>query len=252
MRVFEAFRGETLQVDILPAMFDNYMYGIRWDGGAAIIDPSEGELVLQWVREQNLDLKYILNTHHHGDHVFGNIETHEATGAEIVGPDDARIPGLGKAVGEGDTLRLGSVDVQVLATPGHGSRDLSFHIPSQQTVSQAMVFTGDALFCGGCGRIMDGSMEQLFESLQKLAGLDDDTLVLCGHEYTLDNMAYAEHAFPGSEAIAVRAAAEKEKRDANLPTVPSTIRLEKDTNPFLLAKDLAEFTRLRKQKNHFG
>jgi len=222
-----------MQIHVLPIFSDNYAYLIEHEGHAAVVDPAEPGPVLEALKEKNLTLDLILNTHHHFDHVSGNDAVKKATGCRITGPDDSRIPGLDEPVGEGDTVAFAH-GLRVIATSGHGSADLSFYLPAEGGFTPGAVFTGDTLFAGGCGRLFECGPAEMWNSLKKLAALPEDTRVYCGHEYTESNYAFALSILPDHDRIKARAAEVQRLRVAGHPSIPSSIGEEKASNPFLL------------------
>ena len=216
------------QIAIIPAFSDNYMYLLADDAGAAVVDPAEAAPVLAAVRERGVRLTHILVTHCHFDHTGGCAELKQATGCVVLGPDDRGGPGLDKPARPGQSIRLGGVDLEVMAVPGHTRTHLAYYAAELNSV-----FTGDVLFSGGCGRVMGCSYEEMFASLGRIASLPDATLVYGGHEYTLENMEFAAHEEPDNDAVRRRLEDVRRLRGQGLPTVPSTLAVEKATNPFL-------------------
>ncbi len=239
-----------VHVTTISALSDNYIYLIEANGRAAAIDPAESDSVIEELSMRALGLEFILNTHHHFDHVSGNMELKRRTGAMIIGPDDDRIPGLDRKVGGGDTLDFNGVHIRVIETPGHGKNDISFHIPAMNDDS-SLLFCGDTLFVCGCGRLLEGTAEEMWDSLNKVKGLPDDTLVYCGHEYTEENIRFALSVYPDDEHLLDRLSHARERLGRGEPTVPSRIGLEKQTNPFLRAANIREFAELRRKKDVF-
>ncbi len=238
-----------MEIVILPALADNYMYLIHSDTEAAIVDPADADVVMRALDERGLTLKYILVTHHHYDHVAGVPALKRHTAAQVVGPEDDRIPALDHPVLEGRALELGDGTFTVLETPGHGDRDISylFKAPSRPDA----LFCGDTLFVSGCGRLLEGHAEALWASLRKLAALPDDTALYCGHEYTEDNLLFALSLEPDDAVYRNRLLAVRERLREGLPTVPSTIGLEKQANPFLRCDSLIAFSEWRRKKDRF-
>lgn len=233
-----------LQVEIVPHSSDNYAYLLLDpDGGAAaVVDPGVAAPVMAALRGRGVErLDLILCTHHHGDHVGGNLEVEAAFGGEVVGPRaEARgIPGLGRGVAEGDEVALGGVRLRVVETPGHTRGHVSLFDPAS-----ASLFCGDTLFALGCGRLLEGDAPTMRRSLAKLAALPDETRVYCGHEYTQSNARFALSVDPDNGALKARAAEVDRARAAGRPTVPSTLGEERATNPFLRAGDPAIRARL--------
>jgi len=251
-------------VHVLPALSDNYMYLVQNGQEAFVIDPASPAPVTDALSISGCRLMAILNTHHHFDHVSGNLELKRAAGCQVYGPNDSRIPGLDHPLRGGESITVAGVTVEILATPGHGASDLSFYLPPAN--HSGMVWTGDALFCAGCGRVLEGTPEQLWGSLQRLSRLPDETLVYCGHEYTIENLNFALSVDPNHPPTRARLAAVKRQLAKGEASVPSTLAVEKDTNPFLRAgqavirqavglpdgDEIAVFTALRERKNRFG
>ncbi len=212
-------------VTLIPALSDNYIYLLQWENFCAVVDPAEAGPVRQ-VAEA---IDVILLTHHHGDHVGGVAELKEATGCEVVGPKDSRIQHIDTVLSEGETFSRGPLSCQIISTPGHTSIHLAYYFPKE-----GWLFSGDALFAGGCGRLFEGTAEQMWTSLQKLRALPDTTKLYCGHEYTLANLRFAHSLEPDNTAVKDRL--ERITQSAP-PTIPSTLGEEKLTNPFLRADD---------------
>ena len=232
-----------LEVELMPALADNYIYLIRdpATGASGVVDPSVAEPVLARLRELGRGLDWALITHHHGDHIAGLAELKAATGCRAIGPraDAARIPGLNVTVAEGDEVRFGGQRVLVLDTPGHTRGHVSYWFPEGEAL-----FCGDTLFALGCGRLFEGDAPTMWRSLGKLAALPDATRVFCGHEYTLSNARFALGIDPDNRALQRRAQEVEAARGRGEPTIPSTIGVEKATNPFLRAADPAIRQRL--------
>ncbi|GBG90658.1 hypothetical protein CBR_g51006 [Chara braunii] len=222
-----------LGIELVPCFSDNYAYLIHDEekGVTGIVDPSEARPVIKALEKRGLALTHILNTHHHHDHTGGNLELKRRYGgAQVVGPaaDKARIPGIDVALQEGDTWHFGSHLMHVLDTPGHTRGHVCFYFPASNAV-----FTGDTLFSVGCGRLFEGTPDQMWSSLSKLISLPAKTRVFCGHEYTEANVRFALSVEPDNEELQARAQEVKEMRTRGKPTIPSTIGLECATNPFL-------------------
>lgn len=217
-----------LTIEIVPCLRDNYAYlvGDAAAGLYAVVDPSEARPVVAALAGRRLT--HILNTHHHWDHTGGNEELKRAFGAEVVGPemDRARIPAIDVGVSQAGGWRFGEMEVGILEVPGHTKGAIAF-------VMNDIVFTGDTLFAMGCGRLFEGTPAMMLHSLAKLAALPDGTKVYCGHEYTLTNGRFALTLEPGNAALRERLGEAEALRAKGLPTVPSSLGLEKRTNPFL-------------------
>lgn len=226
-----------LIVEILPVLSDNYVYLLheRAAGVTGVVDPAVAEPVMARLGERGWSLDWILSTHHHADHTGGNLDLKRMTGCKIAGPgkDAARIPGIDLKLVEGGRFSLGGAQAEVLETPGHTSGHISFWFPSSNAL-----FSADTLFSLGCGRLFEGSPAEMWGSLQKYAPLPDETLVYCGHEYTQSNATFALSVDPENAALRARAGEVDRQRAAGEPTIPTTLGLERATNPFLRPADL--------------
>jgi hydroxyacylglutathione hydrolase len=220
----------------IPALGDNFIYLYRYNkSDSLVVDPSDGSVVLRTLQEQKLSLKMILITHHHWDHVAGASDLKRQTGCKIIGADKQRIPGIDLVVADGQILPVGDRKIRVIATPGHTHTSVCYYIEPSTGNENGILWTGDTLFVGGCGRLLECDAKAMAESLQKLASLPDDTLVYCGHDYTLENYEFASGIEPGNQAVKERLEQVRRLVEQNKPTVPSNILLEKNTNCFLRA-----------------
>ena len=224
----------------IPALSDNYIWLVREGRNAAIVDPGDAGPVLACLEREGLALTAVLVTHHHWDHVNGIAGLLERFPVPVYGPAREAIPGRTHALGDGDTFVVPGIGLPlaVLDVPGHTAGQIAY---AGTNDGQPMTFTGDTLFACGCGRIFEGTPAQMAESLAKLAALSADTLVYCGHEYTLANLRFALAVEPGSAALRERQVREQAKRDRGEPTVPSTMAEERATNPFLRAGEPGVF-----------
>lgn len=253
-----------LQIEQFICRSDNFCVLIHdpETGDTASIDaPQEGP-ILEALERTGWKLTHILTTHHHQDHVDANKALKKKFGVTIIGPagEARRIPGIDKPVSQGDMFTFGSFEVQVIETPGHTLGHISYYFPAAKTV-----FAADTLFALGCGRIFEGTAPQMYNSLQKLAALPDDTQVYCGHEYTLSNARFAVTVDPDNGELSSRLREIETLRAEDKPTLPTSIGLEKRTNPFLRASDpgirkvlgmanaddVAVFAEIRKRKDNF-
>jgi len=228
----------ALDVILVAALKDNYVYLLRepTTGTVAVVDPAESAPVRAALDDRGWGLDLILNTHHHGDHIGGNAELKAFYGATIIGPaaETARIPGMDRTVAEGDTVEVGEETARVLETPGHTTGHVAFAFEGARAL-----FCGDTLFSLGCGRMFEGTPDQMWASLEKLRALPDDTRIYCGHEYTESNARFARSIDPDNEALAAKAESVAAARRAGEPTIPATLGEEKAANPFLRADDPA-------------
>jgi hydroxyacylglutathione hydrolase len=237
-----------LQVVPVPAFADNYLWLVHDEesGETAVVDPGDAAPVLAEAERRGWTIGQVWNTHWHPDHTGGNLAVKEATGATISGPASDRIPGRDVALGEGDTVRLGKHVGRVIAVPGHTLDHIALIFDED-----GIAFVGDTLFAMGCGRLFEGTPQQMFDSIRRLSDLPDDTRLYCAHEYTLSNARFAAHAEPGNSAIADRLKRVEEMRRKGAITVPTTLAEERATNPFVRSADWQEFARLRAAKDSF-
>lgn len=213
----------------LPALADNYIWLLYDDAGNAIVvDPGESAPVEHALSARNLTLRAILLTHHHDDHIGGVGALKAAHDIEVVAPVDSRIPVADRRVGHGERVDIArpALSFDVVAVPGHTTSHIAF-------AGHGMVFCGDTLFSMGCGRLFEGTPAQMLASLDRLAALPDDTLVCCAHEYTQSNARFALHLDPDNPSLIARSAEVDALRERGEPTVPSTLAVERATNPFL-------------------
>lgn len=232
-----------ITVTALPAFSDNYIWLLSTGGEqCAVVDPGDASPVSHALRKHGLQLDSILITHHHADHTGGVSRLVAETGASVFGPADPRIGGLTRSVVDGDILELPALGLSfdVLEIPGHTSSHIAFH-------GHGSLFCGDTLFSVGCGRLFEGTPEQMQESLDKLAALPDETLVFCAHEYTLSNCDFARQVEPGNPDLARRASQVEAQRSTGRITLPSTIGEEKAVNPFLRTREPSVIEAARKR-----
>ena len=222
------------QIHQFPCLSDNYGVLVRdpATGVVAAIDAPKADEVAAALQAKGWKLTHILTTHRHGDHTDGNLALKAQTGCTIIGPrgEAELVPGIDTAVGEGDSFLLGSLEVRVLETPGHTKGHITYWIPSAK-----VAFAGDTLFALGCGRVFEGTPQQMWSSLQKLAKLPPETRVYCGHEYTAANAKFALTIEPENEKLQARVREIEALRERGEPTLPTTIAIELETNPFLRA-----------------
>jgi hydroxyacylglutathione hydrolase len=216
------------EIEIVPCLSDNYAYLVKSGDDCAVVDPSEAAPVRAALARKGWALTHILNTHHHLDHCGGNLDLKRETGATIVGPgkDADRIPGIDVGVDEASGWEFDGRKVKVLEVPAHTRGAITFVIDDN-------AFTGDTLFLMGCGRLFEGDPQMMWTSLSKLMTLPDETKIFCGHEYTESNGRFALTLEPGNQALRKRMEDVRAARAQKAPTVPATLGLEKQTNPFL-------------------
>ncbi|MDF2368896.1 hydroxyacylglutathione hydrolase [Sneathiella sp.] len=225
-----------LEIHQIPVLSDNYVYLFRdpESGLVGVVDPAVAGPVLDKLKELGWTLTHIINTHHHPDHTGANLELKEKTGCTIVGAkkDAARIPGIDVKVEEGDIFEFGSQKAQVFEVPGHTVGHIAYWFEESDAL-----FCGDTLFALGCGRLFEGTPAQMWQSISKFRALPDETKVYCAHEYTEANGRFAVAVNPANNALKKRFAGIVEMRKKKIPTVPSTLGEEKETNPFMRADD---------------
>ncbi len=256
----------AVEVHLLPANKDNYVGVVREPGSGLVlvVDPGEKGVAPEFLAARGWRPSLILNTHHHWDHVNGNDELRSGFQAQLIASaiDGAKIANVDRVLSDGERLAFGAETIRAIAVPGHTLGHTAFHFENS-----GLVFTGDTLFGMGCGRLFEGTPEQMWGSLRRLMGLPDETRVYCGHEYTLANARFAARIEPDNEAITERTEEAERLRGGNQPTLPSTIGQEKRTNPFLRAgrtdmrrrlnlpesaPDSSVFARLREMKDDWG
>jgi hydroxyacylglutathione hydrolase len=220
----------------IPALGDNFIYLYKYsENDSFAVDPSDSSVVLRILQEQKLSLKMIFITHHHWDHVAGASDLKRQTGCRIIGADKQRIPGIDSVVADGQILLVSDRKAQVISTPGHTRTSVCYYMEPLAGNENGILWTGDTLFVGGCGRLLECNAKTMFESLQKLASLPDDTLVYCGHDYTLENYEFASGIEPVNQAVKEYLEQVRRLVKQGKPTVPSNILQEKTTNCFLRA-----------------
>lgn len=237
----------ALEIVRVPVLSDNYAWLVHdpVSGETVAVDPGEAAPVQAAAATRGWTIDQVWTTHWHPDHTGGNA-TIRAAGARITGPaaEAAKIPTLDVTVGEGDVVRIGSEVARVMHVPGHTAGHIAFHL-----ADAGVIFTGDTLFAMGCGRLFEGTAAEMFANMQRYAKLPDATQVYCGHEYTQSNGRFALAIEPDNAALVARMQQVDAARAAGEATVPTTIGLERATNPFLRARDAKELGRLREQKD---
>ena len=240
----------SIEIIPIPALSDNYIWMFRdpANGSVAVVDPGQDAPALAAAEQRGWAITHILNTHWHPDHTGGNAGIKAATGAPIIAPAEAeKVGAVDRVVSGSDHVMVGQLEAEVWDIPAHTAGHIAFYFAEAK-----MIFTGDTLFAMGCGRLFEGSAEQMFDNMRRLAALPDDVRVYCGHEYTLANARFAAHVEPDNQAIVKRLAHVAEIRERGEVTLPSTIGEERATNPFMRARDPADLARLRAMKDSFG
>ncbi len=239
-----------IEVVRIPALSDNYIWLAHDEasGETIVVDPAVADPVLEAAAARGWTISAIWNTHWHPDHTGGNAAIKAATGCTVIAPaaEAAKIPTADRLVAEGDTVALGGFQAEVIDVPAHTAGHIAYHLPEA-----AIVFVGDTLFAMGCGRLFEGTAAQMFANMQRLAALPADTTVYCAHEYTQSNGRYALVAEPDNAALVERMAEVDTMRAEGLPTVPTTIALERATNPFMRAASVEELAERRAAKDSF-
>ena len=254
------------QLDIrqIPVLNDNYVYLVREpeQNAVGVVDPAVVEPIMAEAERLGWAITHVINTHHHGDHTGGNLEIKKRTGCTIVGPghDRDRIPGIDLELNDGDTFKFGAAEADVFFIPGHTRGHIAYWFAGADAL-----FCGDTLFSIGCGRVFEGTMDQMWSSLSRLRTLPSETRVYCAHEYTQSNIQFAVSVDPNNLALRTREAEVKRKRERGEPTVPSRLGEELAANPFLRADQsdfqaalgmggadpVAVFTEVRRRKDSF-
>ena len=239
-----------MKIEIIKCLEDNYSYLIidEKTNYACVVDPSEAEPIANFINNKNIKLKFILNTHHHYDHVGGNNDLKKKFGAKVVGfkNDKHRIPNIDILLEDNKIWKESVFEAKIIHIPGHTSGHICFYF-----MNDKIVFTGDTLFSLGCGRIFEGTYKQMYDSLIKLKNLPKDTKIYCGHEYNIKNSMFCSKYDKDNKNLEKKIFEINDKLKKNLPTIPSTIGEELSCNIFLRAKNLEDFSKLRDLKDNF-
>ncbi len=240
----------ALEIVRIPVLSDNYIWLVHdvASSETVVIDPATSDEVLAEAAKRGWTITQIWNTHWHGDHVGGNEAIKLATNCRISGPkaEADKIPGLDMALGEGDRARIGAFEAEVWDVPAHTAGHIAYYLPQA-----GVVFVGDTLFAMGCGRLFEGTPAQMFANMQRLAQLPPETAVYCAHEYTSSNGRYALFAEPDNADVKSRMVKVEQARAAGEATVPTSIALERATNPFMRATNVVELAKRRAEKDDF-
>ena len=239
-----------MKIQIIPCLLDNYSYLIidEKNNTACVIDPSEANPIIEYLENNKIKLKFILNTHHHYDHVGGNKRLKEKYGASVIGyrEDKERIPEIDVLLNDQEIWIHKNFEAKIIHIPGHTLGHICFYFFKEESV-----FTGDTLFSLGCGRIFEGTYSQMFNSLMKLKELPESTKVYCGHEYTKKNLDFCLTHDANNKNLKTKVHHVDERLKNGLPTIPSTIKDELECNIFLRSSNLETFSKLRDLKDNF-
>ena len=239
-----------MKIEIISCLQDNYSYLIidETNNNACVVDPSEANPVINFLEKKNVNLKYILNTHHHFDHIGGNTDLKKKYNSTVVGykHDAKRIPGIDILVDDNQIWKADNFEAKIMHIPGHTTGHISFYF-----FNEKLIFTGDTLFSLGCGKIFEGTYEQMFLSLNKLKKLPEDTMIYCGHEYTLQNSKFCISHDSNNLNLQNKIKKIKENLNNNMPTIPTILKDELECNIFLRAKNVESFSKLRDLKDNF-
>ena len=217
----------------IPAFSDNYLWLLDNGSNALVVDPGDAEPIIEALEARQLTLDYILTTHHHPDHIGGVDRLIQRYHCEVIGPQSQYIPQVTRQVCEGETLSLLGVEFDVLEVPGHTLDHIAYFAAEPNPFNHPVLFCGDTLFAGGCGRVFEGTFPQMRTSLAKLRQLPPNTLIHCAHEYTQANLAFALAVEPENLTLKQRVEEVATQRERNIATVPSPLSIELATNPFL-------------------
>ena len=239
-----------MKIEIIPCLQDNYSYLIidESNNNACVVDPSEAEPVINFIEKKNINLKYILNTHHHFDHTGGNRDLKKKYNSIVVGykGDANRIPEIEILVEDDQVWKAGNFESKIMHIPGHTTGHIGFYF-----FNERLIFTGDTLFSLGCGRIFEGTYQEMFSSLNKIKSLPEDTRIYCGHEYTLQNSKFCNENDPENLNLQKKTSEITKKLENNIPSIPSILKDEIECNIFLRANNIESFSKLRDLKDNF-
>jgi len=239
-----------MKVEVIPCLQDNYSYLIidKINNTACVVDPSEAKPIINFVEKESINLKYILNTHHHFDHVGGNKDLKKKYNSTVIGykNDSNRIPEIDVLLDDNQIWKAENFEAKIMHIPGHTTGHICFHF-----FREKLLFTGDTLFSLGCGKLFEGTYEDMFKSLNKIKKLPKETKIFCGHEYTLQNSKFCIEHDPENINLKKKIKEIKKKLENSLPTIPSILKDEMECNIFLKAKNVESFSKLRDLKDNF-
>tara|TARA_B100001173_G_scaffold151727_1_gene131566 strand:+ start:21 stop:740 length:720 start_codon:yes stop_codon:yes gene_type:complete len=239
-----------MRVEIISCLQDNYSYLIidKSNNTACVVDPSEAKPIINFIEKEHINLKYILNTHHHFDHVGGNKDLKKKYNSVVIGykDDSYRIPEIDILLKDNQIWKADNFEAKIMHIPGHTTGHICFHF-----FKEKYLFTGDTLFSLGCGRLFEGTYGDMFKSLDKIKKLPEDTKIYCGHEYTLQNSEFCIKHDPENINLKNKIKEVKNNLQNSLPTIPSTLKDEIECNIFLRAKNVESFSKLRDLKDNF-
>ena len=239
-----------MRVEVISCLQDNYSYLIidEINNTACVVDPSEAKPIIDFIEKENINLKYILNTHHHFDHVGGNKDLKKKYNSVVIGykDDSNRIPEIDILLEDNQIWKAENFEAKIMHIPGHTTGHICFHFSKEK-----LLFTGDTLFSLGCGKLFEGTYEDMFRSLDKIKKLPQDTKIYCGHEYTLQNSKFCIEYDPENINLKNKIKEIKKKLENSLPTIPSILKDEMECNIFLKAKNVESFSKLRDLKDNF-
>ncbi len=239
-----------MNIEIIKCLKDNYSYLIidEKTKSACVVDPSEAKPIINYIEKNKIYLKFILNTHHHYDHVGGNKDLKKKYNAKVIGfeGDKDRIPEVDICLKDRETWKNKNFEFKIFHIPGHTSGHICFNF-----FKEKLLFTGDTLFSLGCGRIFEGTYEQMFNSLELIKSFSLETKIYCGHEYTLKNSDFCSIHDKENSKLTEKIISIKEKLNKGLPTIPSTLKEELETNIFLKCNSIENFSKLRDLKDNF-
>ena len=239
-----------MKVEVIPCLQDNYSYLIidKINNTACVVDPSEAKPIINFVEKESINLKYILNTHHHFDHVGGNKDLKKKYNSTVIGykNDSSRIPEIDVLLDDNQIWKAENFEAKIMHIPGHTTGHICFHF-----FREKLLFTGDTLFSLGCGKLFEGTYEDMFKSLNKIKKLPKETKIFCGHEYTLQNSKFCIEHDPENINLKKKIKEIKKKLENSLPTIPSILKDEMECNIFLKAKNVESFSKLRDLKDNF-